>query len=382
MVKRYCKTFFLILFVTCLLRLSPTVYGYTKGDAFHLDLSNRIRSEECREYVQKMLDYYIRTDRTVQSALDGGFSAVFLFDGCSDHMRELEFRDISYYRLTGICIAVKQDDQGKLKLSYYNDHCSTIPDRPLEYGAWSLPDVGKVGPATVCDGTYQLYSVLHKGQYEALNVRTEYRDPLADAVYMLPDGFTASRASEINVHTRTTNHISSRGMWSAGCPLVGGGQNWEFRMLMKSVYYTQYPTFETGNFVGSLTIDRQCLRHELYTLYRNPDAVDSFLTVSRKIQPNSYLEQCTITESFEEAVEFRSTTESALMTLPCTNAVDARSVESFCIPKGQSLLVDSVIENPTGEKWLCLNWEGERCYLASSCATRTTEVNKLLDILF
>ena len=153
-------------------------------------------------------------------------------------------------------------------------------------------------------------------------------------------------------------------------------------MLMKSVYYTQFTTFETGNFVGSLTIDRQCLRHELYTLYRNPDAVDSFLTVSRKIQPNSYLEQCNIKESFEKVVEFRTTTESALMTLPCTNAVDARSVESFCIPKGQSLLVDSVIENPKGEKWLCLNWEGARCYLTSSCAARTTEVNKLLDILF
>ena len=87
-------------------------------------------------------------------------------------------------------------------------------------------------------------------------------------------------------------------------------------------------------------------------------------------------------ESFEKVVEFRTTTESALMTLPCTNAVDARSVESFCIPKGQSLLVDSVIENPKGEKWLCLNWEGARCYLTSSCAARTTEVNKLLDILF
>ena len=214
----------LVLSLILLFPVIPTGSAYVQGEPFRLDLSRWIENEQRREYVQMMLDYYIRTDPMVRSALDGGFSAVFLFDGCSDNLDDPVLSDLSYYRVSGICVVIKQDGVGNLRMTYFNDDCSTIPDRPLAYGAWKLPKVGEVGPATVCDGTYQLYSVYHKGRYEALNARTEYYDAKVDAVYMTEEGFVPARATEINVHTRTGNHILTKAMWSAGCPLVGDGK--------------------------------------------------------------------------------------------------------------------------------------------------------------
>ena len=240
----------------------PAVSAYETGDPCRIDLSAYIRDREKREYVEMMVDHYIRTDRDIQSALKNGFSAVFLFDGCSDNMNDPELSDLSYYRVSGICLVIRQNSLGDLRLVYFNDDISTIPDQPLKYGAWSLPEVGDVGPATVFDGTYQIYSVRHRGEYEALHVRSDYRDATMDAVYMTPEGFTTYRASEINVHTRTSNHIATYGMWSAGCPLIGDGNGWDYHRMIYSTYYAVYEDFEVDNFMGMLTIDRQMLRQE------------------------------------------------------------------------------------------------------------------------
>ena len=220
--------------------LVPRARAYEMGQACRQDLSAWIQDPERREYVEMMLDHYVRTDTMVRQALEGGFCAVFLFDGASDNMDEPALQDLSYYRVTGICVVLKVDAAGEVRMLYFNDNCSTIPDKPLEYGTWWLAEAGDVGPATICDGTYQIYSVRHKGKYEALHIRTEYYDPLVDAVYMNPEGYVTSRASEINIHTRTSNHISgSNSMWSAGCPLVGDGSSWEFWKLIYSTSYSQ-----------------------------------------------------------------------------------------------------------------------------------------------
>ena len=257
----------MVLILLLAVSAAPNAAAYEIGEAYQKDLSAWIQDEESREYVEMMLDYHLRTNKDVQNALEGGFAAVFLFDGCSDHMNDPDLSDLSYYRVSGVCVVIKLDAFGEPRMIYFNNNCSTIPDRPLEYGAWSLPEVGKVGPATVCDGTYQLYSVYHKGKYEALHVRSDYWDGTLEAIYMTPEGYTSYRANEINIHTRTSNHTSGVGMWSAGCPLVGDGDQWEFWKLIYAAYYTTYDSFEVGNFVGTLTIDRQALRTELYTLY-------------------------------------------------------------------------------------------------------------------
>lgn len=352
----------LVLFVCAL----PAASAYTAGDPYRRDLSHFIEDEKSREYVEMMMDYHIRTDRDIRNALEGGFSAVFLFDGCSDNMNDPELSDLSYYRVSGICIVIRQNEEGELKVVYYNEEASTIPDRPLAYGAWELPEVGEVGPATIFDGTYQLYSVLHRGEYEALHVRSDYRDGTLDAVYMTPEGFTTARASEINIHTRTSNHIAGYGMWSAGCPLVADGNPREFNRLLQATYYKVYEEYAVDNFIGTLTVDRQQLRQELYTMYKDPDAVDTFLANSRNIQPQMYLQDCSEETVFADP-ENRYTKEPAeLMSLPCTNAADARSSQLAAVPEDTKLQITGSIRNADNEKWHMVTWEGVSGYLHSS----------------
>ena len=341
----------------------PAVSAYETGDPCRIDLSAYIRDREKREYVEMMVDHYIRTDRDIQSALKNGFSAVFLFDGCSDNMNDPELSDLSYYRVSGICLVIRKNSLGDLRLVYFSDDVSTIPDQPLKYGAWSLPEVGDVGPATVFDGTYQIYSVRHRGEYEALHVRSDYRDATMDAVYMTPEGFTTYRASEINVHTRTSNHIATYGMWSAGCPLIGDGNGWDYRRMIYSTYYAVYEDFEVDNFMGMLTIDRQMLRQELYTLYKNPDAVDAFLIKSREAQADGYFSDCSDETIFAEP-ERRITSGAAnLMSLPCNQDEDARTKVLREIPVDEKITVTGTIRNADQQKWYILSHDGTEGYL-------------------
>ena len=365
-----------------LLTAAPEAGAYEMGQAFRKDLSTWIRNPERREYVEMMLDYYIRTDTMVQQALEGRFCAMFLFDGCSDNMDDPELQDLTYYRVTGVCVVIKLDANREPRLVYINSNCSTIPDRPLEIGAWYLAEAGSVGPATVCDGTYQIYSVRHKGKYEALHVRTEYYDALLDAVYMTSDGYVTSRASEINVHTRTSNHTSGVGMWSAGCPLVGDGDEWEFWKLIQATYYGVYDTFELDNFVGTLTIDRQAMKEELYGLYENRDAVDMFLTNSRNAQPEQYLKTCSDAETYKRAEEKTVTLGTQLMTLPCSNATDARSLVLDTIPEGDTVAVTGSIRNSADNLWYQVERNGQTGYLYSGHMEKDSWVDWLFEKLF
>jgi len=363
MKKTFQKLIVFCLLAGILLTSAPKASAYAAGDPYRPDLRAFIRDREYREYVEMMVDHHIRNDKDIQNALESGFASVFLFDGCSDNMNDPELSDLSYYRVSGVCLVVKQNASGELKVIYYNEDASTIPDQPLKFGAWQLPEIGDVGPATVCDGTYQLYAVHHRGEYEALHVRTDFYDGTLEAIYMTQDGYTPYRANEINVHTRTSNHIATYGMWSAGCPLVGDGTAWDFKRLVYSAYYTTYDSFEVGNFIGTLTIDRQQLRQEMYTLYRNPDAVDEILTNSHLAQPANYMKQCSGRTAYETE-EIRVTTREAnLMTLPCTLVEDARTEVLKTIPKGKKLKITGSIRNHLDSKWLIVTWEGQEGYL-------------------
>lgn len=342
---------FLPLVLSALLIVPIPARAYAPGQAYQRDLSTWIKNDAHRAYVEMMLDYHVRNNKQVQDALAGGFSAVFLFDGCSDNMDDPMLSDLSFYRVSGVCVVLRLDAAGAVKMVYCNANASTIPDRPLEYGAWRLPDVGEVGPATILDGTYQIYSVYHKGKYEALHVRTEYSDETIPAIYMTPEGFTPWRANEINIHTRTSNHTSGRGMWSAGCPLIGDGDSWEFWKLIEATYHRTYDGFETDNFVGSLTIDRQALRTEMYTLYKNPDAVDAMIWESTRMQPQTYFENCGHGERYDKDKALQVVLDTRVMTLPCSNGSDARSLEIGSLTAGEMVSVKGSIFNASGNLW-------------------------------
>ena len=360
----------------------PSASAYEVGDPWRPDLRAFLQDPVKRDYVETMVDHHIRTNRDIRSALEGGFAAVFLFDGCSDNMNDPELSDLSYYRVSGVCLVIKLDAHGEPKLIYYNEDASTIPDQPLKYGAWELPEIGEVGPATVCDGTYQVYAVHHRGEYEALHVRTDYYDGSLEAIYMTETGFEPYRATEINVHTRTSNHIAGRGMWSAGCPLVGDGTAWDFKRLVHSAYYTTYDTFEVGNFIGTLTIDRLHLRTEMYTLYKNPDAVDEILTNSRQQQADQYWKLCSEKTAYEEPEVLLTKRETSLMSMPCSLAEDARTEELYTIPEGVKVTVNGSIRNADGNKWYTVSYKGEEAYLFTGDTRPESWATKLREWIF
>jgi len=362
-----------LLTVLCLLFfLIPTASAYETGEPYHFDLSGFLKNEENRRYVEMMLDYHLRTNTAVQQTLEDGYVALFFFEGCSDNMDHPDLSDISYYRVSAVCTAIKLNEDGEPFIIFFNENCSTLPDRPLEYGAWYLDEVGLVGPATICDGTYELYSVRHGGAYEALHLRTTQEDGSIDAVYMNPDGYTYTRATEINIHTRTGNHTIKGAMWSAGCILVGDGDWGQFAELIASTYYSIYDKFDLGKRVGTVTINRQKLKDKLHPLYEDSDAVDRILANSRQELPESYLKRCTQTVVCEKPRQMQTSAEAQLMTLPCSNITDARSIQVGTIPKGETVEILSCIQNPLGNLWYELEYNGQRCYLYSSYAEEVT----------
>lgn len=77
-----------------------------------------------------MLDYHVRTNQAVIDALDSGYCAVFLFDGCSDNMNDPVLSDLSYYRVSAVCVVLRRDGDGQLKLAYINSNASTCRTGP------------------------------------------------------------------------------------------------------------------------------------------------------------------------------------------------------------------------------------------------------------
>lgn len=356
------KRFFRLLCLYLVLLLILPGVPAARAEETLLSLSSYIRSSERRHFAEAMLSYHLRENTTVRETLEEGLCAVFFFEGCSDNMEDPELSDLSYYRVSAVCIALKLDENGEPEIVYFNEDCSTLPDRPLEYGAWELEEVGAVGPATVCDGTYALYSVYHGGSYEALHMRTSYEDETISAVYMTPEGFTPHPADAINIHTRTGNHVIERAMWSAGCMLVGDGEWMDYAQLIISTYYSCYDKFEVDRKVGCVTINRQKLQEQMYGLYENREAVDTLLVSSRCELPQIYLERCSEETAFEEKT-VQLSRDSELMSLPCSNGVDARSIPLTRLEKGDKIGICGSVVNTRGQLWHQVSFFGENCYI-------------------
>jgi len=346
------------------LSVLPAANAYEVGEPWQVDLADFLKNEDNRAYVEMMLDHYLRTDEKVKKALEDGYCAMFFFEGCSDNVDDPSLSDLTFFRVTSLCIVLKLDDRGEPYIIYYNPNCSTIPDRPLEYGAWGFWDVGEVGPATICDGTYELYSVKHMGQYEALHMRDTYEDAELSAVYMTPDGgYVNKDANSINIHTRTSNHTAGYGMWSAGCMLVGDGDYGQFLEMMSCTYYAVHELFEVGKRVGTVTINRQYLKDSMYGLYGSVDAVDMIVANSRRMLPEAYLEKCTWLEIYKESRMMQCAGETKLMSLPCENSEDARSRVVATLEKDQRIALTGEVRNVSGSFWYETEYLGRQCFV-------------------
>jgi len=344
----------------CVLLLPPV----PEGKAAELpELAHYMKNAGKRQFVEAMLSYHLRENTRVRETLADGYTAVFFFEGCSDNMDDPELRDLSYYRVSAVCIALRLNEAKEPQIVYFHEGCSTLPDRPLEFGAWELESVGEVGPATVCDGTYELYSVYHAGSYEALHLRTSYDDETVDAVYLTPEGFVTSRATCINIHTRTGNHALEKAMWSAGCMLVGDGDFRDFEALMAASYYGNYDRFAVDQRVGTVTINRLMLQEELYTLYENRDAVETILVSSRCEAPQIYLDRCEDPEPLPEPKQVQVLRDTQLMSLPCSNDTDSRSLSVAKLRKGDRVEICGSIVNTQGNVWYEVVLFNENCYV-------------------
>jgi len=372
--KKFCFNLLCILLTAMvLLPAAPKAFGY---ENIRMDLSEHIRNSENRHYAEALLSHHLRENAVVKATLEGGLCAVFFIEGCSDNMLDPMLSDLSYYRVSAVCIALKLDEAGEPQVVYFNEDASTLPDRALEYGAWNLEGIGEVGPATVCDGTYELYSVYHAGSYEALHLRTTYQDDTIAAVYMTPEGYVTSAASAINIHTRTVNHVIQKAMWSAGCLLVGDGEWIDFANLIVAAYYTTYERFYPDRPVGCVTINRQRIRQQLLELYENEETVETLLSVSQNDLPQCYLEQCTEAEVFPERT-MEAKAAVWLMTLPCTNDVDARSVPVMELSRGEKIDICGSMVNSRGQLWYEVSFFGENCYVPAGNMEQARET--LLD---
>lgn len=370
----------LSLFLLGCLLLRPLSVSASGQASFYPDLSRLMDEGEGRDYVETMIGYYLRNNEAIRKNLSEGYSAVFFFEGASDNMADPVLSDISYYRVSAVCVAIRLGETGKLQVCYFNDDCSTLPDRPLEYGAWQIENVGKVGPATVCDGTYDLYSVKHGGKYEALHIRTSLEDDTLPAVYMTPEGYVTSRADMINIHTRNVNHTIQGAMWSAGCLLIGDGDFGSFTELIQSTYYAVYNDFQVGEKVGTVTIDRQLLRNPMYKLYEDKNAVDTLLAYSRHSLPENYFRRCDKLKGEELTLWAGKDTE--IMTLPCSNYTDARSVPMAEISEGEKLTITGSIQNSEGNVWYQVNRDGKSGYVFGGYCLETSWWERTLEKLF
>lgn len=370
----------LISFLLCVLLLMTLVSGASASQMesdLCPDLSSYIRDPARRSFVRQMVGYYLRHDRVVRQNLKNGYCAVFFFEGCSDNMNHPEYRDVSYYRVSAACLVLKLDEKGIPQVTYYNDNCSTLPDRPTDYAPRKEEVPADIGPATILDGTYELCAVRHgRTEYEALNLRDTGEDAAVPAIYMTAHGYTKVRATQINIHTRTNNHILKYQMWSEGCMLLGSGDEKEFTEFMEETYYGIYDFFVPDLSVGCVTINRQFLKEEMYNLYGDQDAVDYLLSASRSCLPQKYLERCGEVKDVFFSDTLWAARDTSIMSLPCGNATDARSIPMATIQEGEELIPQKSITNTRGATWYLVDCDGQIGYVYSGDFKEPSELER------
>ena len=113
-----------------------------------------------------------------------------------------------------------------------------------------------------------------------------------------------------------------------------------------------------GKSTGGLP-NRRCASS---TAARNPDAVDAVLTNTRKIQPEQYLDSCSRETKYDDPISKKAVRKAQVMTLPCSNETDARSLPVAELEEGDKISVLGSIRNSAGNKWYQVEYTGEEGY--------------------
>ena len=84
--------------------------------------------------------------------------------------------------------------------------------------------------------------------------------------------------------------------------------------------------------------------------------------------PQQYLEACTPVENLKLGEKRQVVLQTQVMSLPCSNSTDARSVPVTQVKRGQELETAGVIRNSEGMLWYEISYGGKTCYLYTGYA--------------
>ncbi len=262
----------------CLLFAAVPINGSAASEHYReQDLSGvrcTILSDPTRSsYVNRMMKYHILSDfenHRVERNLKNGDSVVFFFDGCSDNVEHDVYSNYTKYRLSAYC-AVVQEVNGKPKVVFESENCSTIPDNPRN------PATNEGTPVpTVRDGIYNIISTNHGGSYAALRIQDNSGS--VPVVRGTQTEHYISTSSAINIHARSqfnnapTDGITPTSYSSAGCfnvGLVSDGCK-EYNAFIKTVLGVsngRNTKCTTGIDHGLVIVDRTNYRQELEAIY-------------------------------------------------------------------------------------------------------------------
>ena len=345
-----------------------------------LTCSSYISNSIARNYIDKMMRYYINNNSSLSSTLDNGLAVVFMFEGGSDnYWGGSDYTKSDYdVRNQAVCIVVKKNSSGNAEVVFVNESSCSIPGDPT----WCT-GASYSGSTTLMDGIYSFYTWNHTGPYAAFQCSLSssngcgYYTPPAS-----PNGYQ-NGASGINIHTRSTNIAGGQSLgwvWSAGCQLIsyGGDTGNEFNNFMKKVCgitwnswinyssktFNTWASSNVGINKGYYVVDRQLgLMNASGTKYGSGSLINLYnKTALTNITAKStsaasaagadkvdYLSQCTYYPSYGNV---KVTADDVwTRTLPCYSSVDSSAASISQYNSGDTLTVTGLYKNTAGEYW-------------------------------
>ena len=322
-----------------------------------------------QNYIDVMMKYYINSNSNLQSALTGGDSVVFMFEGGSDYYDTYEYIDANgTTRLQAVCIVV-QMKSGSAQIVFYSENCSSIPDD----ANYVTAGYETSGSTTILDGIYSFQTVNHNGNYAGFNTGcyTGWYNPYSGST-----GYSGY-CDGINIHTRSVSYCAGASYgWcnSAGCQVIGYGANSsnEYNTFVKTItgvtfnaYDGTQRTYAYGSVstyvhMGYYVVDRQLgllspdgteygsgSLAELYTT-ADLDGITKFSTNARANANFEYASECT---SYPAHCQIKTTDSATVVnSQPCSAGNnDSETLET--VGTGVVYTATGLFQNEYGNYW-------------------------------
>ncbi|MBQ9762638.1 MAG: hypothetical protein IJV82_06120, partial [Oscillospiraceae bacterium] len=322
-----------------------------------------------QNYIDVMMKYYINSNSSLQSALTGGDSVVFMFEGGSDHYDTYEYIDANgTTRLQAVCIVV-QMVSGSAKIVFYSENCSSIPDD----ANFVTAGYETSGSTTILDGIYSFQTVNHNGNYAGFNTGcyTGWYNPYSGST-----GYSGY-CDGINIHTRSVSYCAGASYgWcnSAGCQVIGYGASSsnEYNTFVKTItgvsfnaYDGTQRTYAYGNVgtyvhMGYYVVDRQLGllspdgteygSGSLAELYTSADlaGITKYSTNARANANFEYASECT---SYPAYCQIKTTDSATVVnSQPCSAGNnDSETLET--VGAGNVYTATGLFQNEYGNYW-------------------------------